>query len=334
MYDALSTAQGKPASPLKICFIGTLAPSRAGWWHDLVADGSRASTYVQSLQGDRETWDSWPTIRRSNPLTEISPQFRRKLLEERDHAREDTRLKARFMSFRLNIPTGDESEQLLTVDDWERTTAREVPAREGRPIVGVDLGGGRAWSAATAIWTNGRTEAIAVAPGIPELSEQERRDRVPSGTYRALAAMGSLRISSGLRVQPPRQLVEAILNEWGKPQFIICDRFRLPELQDATRGIKLEPRITRWSESSEDIRALRKFAKDGPLSVAPDSELLLTASLAVSMVKNDDAGNVRAVKRGTDNAARDDVAAALQLAAGALMRTMRRKKRVGYLGMV
>ena len=33
---------------------------------------------------------------------------------------------------------------LLTVTDWERVTAREVcePEREGRPIVGVDLGGG------------------------------------------------------------------------------------------------------------------------------------------------------------------------------------------------
>ena len=334
MFDAISTAMGKPDSRLRACFIGTLAPAKGGWWHDLISDGSRASTYVQSLQGDKETWDSWPTIRRANPLTAISADFRRKLLEERDAARADTRLKARFLSFRLNVPTGDESEMLLTVDDWERTTAREVPAREGRPIVGVDLGGGRAWSAATAIWTNGRTEAIAVAPGIPELSAQEKRDRVPSGTYRKLAAIGSLRISSGLRVQPPKQLVEAILNEWGKPRVIVCDRFRLPELQDATRGIKLEERVTRWSESSEDIRALRKFCKDGPLSVDPDSELLMTASLAVAMVRNDDAGNVRSVKRGTDNAARDDVAAALQLGAGAFMRHLRRKPSFGYMGMV
>ena len=35
------------------------------------------------------------------------------------------------------------------------------------------------------------------------------------------------------------------------------------------------------------------------------------------MVKNDDAGNCRLVKRGTNNCARDDVAAALLLAGGA-----------------
>ena len=77
---------------------------------------------------------------------------------------------------------------LLTVDDWERVTARPVPERESRPIVGVDLGGGRAWSAAVAVWRSGRVEAIAVAPGIPDLEAQEKRDRVPWGTYRKLGS--------------------------------------------------------------------------------------------------------------------------------------------------
>ena len=40
----------------------------------------------------------------------------------------------------------------------------------------------------------------------------------------------------------------------------------------------------------------------------------------VALVKNDNAGNVRLEKRGTANAARDDVAAALTLAAGAFDR--------------
>ena len=36
MYDAIITALGKPASPMKAIFIGTLAPAMSGWWHDLV----------------------------------------------------------------------------------------------------------------------------------------------------------------------------------------------------------------------------------------------------------------------------------------------------------
>ena len=41
---------------------------------------------------------------------------------------------------------------------------------KGRPIVGVDLGGGRAWSSAVAYYPNGRVEALAVAPGVPDVA--------------------------------------------------------------------------------------------------------------------------------------------------------------------
>ena len=162
MADALMTAQGKPGSTLRLLMIGTLAPAVSGWWHDLIAAGSHDSTYVQSLQGDPKTWDRWSTIRKANPLTAISPEFRRKLREERDKARSDSRLRARFLwflSYRLNVPTADESAVLLSVDDWMRVTARPVPEPAGRPVVSVDLGAGRSWSAAVALWPNGRTEA-------------------------------------------------------------------------------------------------------------------------------------------------------------------------------
>ena len=89
VHDAIETAKGKPGSPLRVVYIGTLAPAVGGWWHDLVADGSHASTYVQALQGDPDKWDQWPEIRRCNPLTAISADFRRKLLEERDAARRE-----------------------------------------------------------------------------------------------------------------------------------------------------------------------------------------------------------------------------------------------------
>ena len=81
------------------------------------------------------------------------------------------------------------------------------------------------------------------------------------------------------------------------------------------------PRVTRWSESSYDIRALRSKTKDGPFAVSPCSRSLLAASLAVCTVKNDDGGSVRLIKKGTNNTARDDVAAAFVLAAGEYVRT-------------
>ena len=70
-----------------------------------------------------------------------------------------------------------------------------------------------------------------------------------------------------------------------------------------------------------DIRALRSRTKDGPFAVAECSRSLLAASLSAAMVKNDDAGSFRLVKKGFNNRARDDVASALVLAAGLFERT-------------
>ena len=271
---------------------------------------------MQAIKGKREKWDSWHEIRRCNPLIAISAEFRKTLLEERDKARRDSRLKARFLSYRLNLPTADESAVLLTVEDWERVCARDVGDAAGRPIVGVDLGGGRAWSAAVAIWPSGRIDARAVAPGTPSIAEQEKRDRVPRGTYQRLVDAGVLTTDGDRRV--PRVEVLADTAQRWRPLAITCDRFRLPELQDATAGrVRLVPRVARWSDAAEDIRALRRMAADGPLSAARESRELIAASLSVAAVKSDDQGSVRLTKKTANDEARDDVAAALVLAAGA-----------------
>ena len=320
MNDALETSLSKPDADMRICYIGTLAPSVSGWWHDLIDGGSNGSTFVMSLRADRQKWDKASEIRRCNPLSWDYPESRKTLFEERDAARHDTRLKARFLSYRLNVPSADESAMLLTIPDYDIWAARPVADRVGQPIVAVDLGGGRAWSAAVAVYQSGRVEALAVAPGIPSIEAQEQRDRVPSGTYSRLVERGQLLVADGLRVQPPAVMWDAIVEKWGIPVSIVCDRFRLAEMEDAVRGATgIEPRVWRYSEASFDIRALRKLCKDGPLSLDPDADALVQSSIAVAQVKNDDAGSVRMVKH-HNNAARDDVAAALVLAAGAYVR--------------
>ena len=85
-------------------------------------------------------------------------------------------------------------------------------------------------------------------------------------------------------------------------------------------------RRQRWSESSEDIRALRKLALDGPLTVEVGSRPLLAHSLAVSKTENDTSGNVRMVKMSHGNTSRDDVAVAWCLAAGRLAMARERKR--------
>ena len=335
LWDSVRTAQGKVGSPLRAILTGTLAPADAGsWWPSLVERGTLGSTWVGLLQGRADRWSQWREILRVNPLARHHPETAAVLREERDTALEDSRLAGAFKSFRLNLPSGDEASMVVSTADWESTLARPVPARDGAPIVGLDLGGGRAWSAAVAVWRNGRVECIALAPGVPSLEAQERRDKQPFGVYRRLAMNGALRVSDGMRVPPVSDLVRAVTAEWGRPEIAFVDRFRLAELQDAASGWRIIPRVSRWSEASEDIRALRKFCADGPYAVEQRSRGLLTVSLGVAMAKTDDAGNVRLSKRGTHNQARDDCAAALVLASGALSRAppARRKRRYGLAG--
>ncbi len=324
LHDAIQTAQGKPNSPLRSVYIGTLAPggTEGHWWHALATGGADGSTVAHLLQGDPARWSDMREIVRVNPLARVDARFKKKLTEERDAARRDSRLKARFLSYRLNVPSPDESAVLLTVGDWERVIARPVPPRQGRPIIAYDLGHGRSWSAAVAIYENGRTEAIAVAPGLPGIDAQEVRDRVPAGTYHRLVDTGVLLVATGLRVQPVEQLHAAAMRAFGPPAgAILCDRARINEVRDVVGGGRLQERVTRWFGAAEDIRACRKMAADGPLSVAEPSRLLMAASLSAAMVKNDDAGSVRLVKRdASNNSARDDVAAALVLAAGEFRR--------------
>ena len=275
MHDAIQTAQGKPGSPLRVLYVGTLAPAAGGWWHELVNRGSRGSVHVTALQGDADRWDQWPVIRAANPLTAISAEFRHKLLDERDEARADSRLKARFLSYRLNVPSRDSAEFLLTADEWRAVERRKVAKREGRPVVGIDLGAGRAWSAAVAVWPGGRVEAHALAAGTPSIEKQEKRDRVPRGTYQRLVEAGAL-TTDGARLVPRVSVLMRRVMRW-RPLTVTCDRFRLGELLDAARGrVPVLPRTARWSSSTADIRAVRRMALDGPLSVAPGARELLT----------------------------------------------------------
>ena len=322
MHEAIQTAQGKPGSPLHVLYIGTLAPQKGDWWPSLVSRGSSDSRFVTCLQADPKRWDEVTEIRRVNPLAWQFPESRAVLLDELHDAKRDEASKATFLSYRLNLPTRNQQEVLLTVADWERVLERPVPEREGRSVVGLDFGSSRAWSSAVAVYENGRCEALAIAPGIPSLGDQEERDRVSPATYTRLVERGRLRVDGDRRVVR----VSALIDEMWKfnPAVMVCDRFRLSEVLDAVRGrCRVVPRVWQWSSASEDIRNLRRLAADGPLAIEDGSRDLLSVSLAAAKCVSDTSGNTRLIKKGTNNTSRDDVAVSLTLAAGEAARQMR-----------
>ena len=241
---------------------------------------------------------------------------------DHDNARRNPTMRTAFEAYRLNRAVAVYSEVLVTVEAWQRVEGREVPLREGRPIVGLDLGAERSWSAAWALWRNGRSECYALCPGIPDLSERERQDAMPQGLYRKLQRDGALLVDEGLRVSRPSVLIDYLLGVGIIPAVICCDRFILGTLQDVVAGRwPVNPRVTRWSEATEDISGFRKLVADGPLSIAKECRALAAVSLSQATVASDDQGSVRLQKR-RHGRSRDDVAVAGVLAAGALVRDL------------
>ena len=341
MFSALRTSLGKRPQQ-RLLLIGTRMPARPGsWWLDLVDGGSGPRTVVHERKAPAGApWDLWNTIRAANPMVMPNPDMRRTILAERDEARRNPTLRADFEGYRLNRTVGGGEDMLVSPASWKAVEAREVPERVGRPLVGLDLGGSRAWSAAWCLWLNGRSECYAVCPGIPDLATRERQDSVERGLYQALARGGALVVDEGVQRSRPRVLIEHLLERGIVPRVMIHDRYLAPDLRDAVAG--------RWplyergaggkaaSEATSDIAAFQKLTLDGPLSIVPESRALARVSLREARVVHSRQGTAYVEKR-RNRRSRDDVAISGCHAAGALVRELRggpRRPAVRSLGII
>ena len=332
MYDALETSGGK--SSTRFILIGTRAPAPPGnWWRTLVDHGDGSpSTYRQvhdaPVDGEGQPVDplTMRAARRANPLIGWNPHLLPELRDQLLKARQSDDGFARWCSYRLNRPMQPARTVLFTVQAWRRIEARPVPDAIGRPIAGVDVGSSRAWTTGCLLWPNGRVHVALVAPGIPDLAEQERRDAMPVGAYRRLVEDGVLEVDEGRRVVRPEKLIDRLLH-FG-PSLIVGDEFRRPAVADAIGGrAPWATRRTRWSEITADINDCRKLGHDGGMAVTPESRRALMMAFSESEVEADDDGNVRLTKRRRGRS-RDDLCVALVMAAGALARTPARPRHV------
>ena len=324
MWSVIKTSLGK--SRMNVILVSTLWPAKPGnWWPRFVRGGSREGVHVKLFAGSEESWDDWNLIRRANPLFGVSPFLRRALKRERADARRDEEAKSEFMSARLNCPQSDSGHALISAEIWRMTLARPVAPADGHVVFGIDLGGVRAWSSIVACWPRtGRVEALAFA-GFGDVDVLERRDGVARGTYARLLKSGSLQFDGGRKIPRAGAILAAAVERWGRPAIATGDRHRFGELTDgaAEAGVPLAVRVASSLESDEDVQAVRRLSSnaDPGLSIANESRSLLDASLAVAEVTTDSVGHSRLTKRDQNSCSRDDVAAALTLAAGAAVRS-------------
>ena len=317
LWDAMQTSLGKRRTT--IVAIGTLAPAPltgpGAWWPDFIKEGSGDGRHVVLLQADPEKWEDLDEVLKCNPVAAINPYLKQALEREHKTALESDRAARTFRQYRLNLP-GDpvDSQPLITTAEWERVLERPVPQVEGSPIIGVDLGGSRSWSACSAIWPSGRIESFAIAPGVPSLAEQEKEDQVPDGSYMELVKSGGLAVDEG-RAVPSVDLLLARIWPW-EPSCIVCDSYRVQELHKVVEGrVRVIERARGGAESTSNVQALRSLLLDTASGVTEPSRALLRAAFAQTALKIGEGGETKVGKL-SQRRSRDDAAASLLLAAG------------------
>ena len=318
LFDSMRTALGKRHCQIVLC--GTVAPSPTqgpgSWWPELVKAGSGAGVHIELLQADETKWREWDECLRVNPAHLVNPFLEKTLRREFDEALKSERAALPFRQYRLNLPGGESTgeQPLITSEEWQRVCVRHVPDIEGAPVVGVDLGGSRSWSAASAIWPSGRIEAWAIAPGVPSLADQEHDDQVAEVSYLELVRSGGLTVDEGQHVPSIERLISRI---WAwNPAAIVCDPYRVAELHQVVSGrVRIVERLRGGGEATSNVQALRARLLDSNAGVSESSRALLGASFAQTALTIDASG-VTKVTKARARRSRDDAVAALLLACG------------------
>ena len=318
LFDSMRTALGKRKCQIVLC--GTVAPSPTqgpgAWWPDLVKAGSGAGVHLELLQADEKRWRDWDECLRVNPAHLVNPFLEKTLRREFDEALKSERAAIPFRQYRLNLPGGESTgeQELISDSEWSRIIAKAVPERVGSPTVGCDLGSSRSFSAACAVWPNGRIEVFAIAPGLPSLADQERDDQIADGSYSALVRSGGLTVDGDRAVPSPESLLARIW-DWN-PRCVIADGYRADELRSAIAGrCPLVERGRGSSETASNVASLRSLLLDGAGAISEDSRELLAFGLKQTALTIGADGVTRVVKtRGKRS--REDSVAALLLACG------------------
>ena len=316
MVAALETSRGKiPDS--RLLWIGT-RPEGGAHPFAKALEGGVGYSQVHAARPDdppfrRKTW------LRANPGLAHFPDLERVIRIEAQNAKVDPSRLAQFKALRLNMGVSDVPQSLLLpADTWARAEGEALPV--GPFIVGIDLGGSYAQSAAAAYWPlTGRLDAVAVFPAIPDLTERGLFDGV-GPLYTECARRGELLVA-GQRVAHIPTLLEQVLSRWGTPAAVVADRYRIVELRPHLEAVsfptstELVERGMGYRDGAEDVRAFCRAALDGELT--PVKSLLLRSSMAEARTVSDPAGNRKLAKGsegGRRERARDDTVAAAILA--------------------
>eukprot|EP00903_Cladosiphon_okamuranus_P002609 g2607.t1 len=222
---------------------------------------------------------------------------------QRDARRAIKRGGSALTSFRLynrNERVSDEHRGvLLTVDEWMDCEVDKLPPKQGQVVIGVDIGGSAAMTAAAFYWPlTGRLETVAAFPSVPSLADRGASDGV-SDRYIQMKSRGEL-ICLGQQTVPIQDFMREVMRKVEGEQVacIIADRFKQAELGEAIDALKLRTPViwrgTGWKDGNEDCERFQRAAYDHEIKSLPS--LLLRAAIADAVTLRDPANNMKLTK--------------------------------------
>ena len=156
LVSALRTGLGKtPGS--RLIALGTLPADGQHWFSQMLRDAPYHQLHAAAKDAPIYRATTWA---KANPSMRYLPSLRAQIKAEAAAARRDGIMLQSFKSLRLNMGVADVvSGVLLEADIWESIEGEAE--REGEYVLGLDLGGSTAQSAACAWWPqSGRLEGV------------------------------------------------------------------------------------------------------------------------------------------------------------------------------
>ena len=202
-----------------------------------------------------------------------------------------------FRAFDLNQPQSPARELVCSLADWKACVVPddELPPRDGKVIVGFDLGGSSSMTALVALWPGtGRLEAWGAFPTTPDLKARGEVDNAP---YLDMHERGEVSVYGG-RVTPVALFLKDCAARLAGERIIMAgaDRYRRAEGLEALESASLRwPMIWRGlgahahADGSHDIRAFQKRVLNRGFRTT--ESLLLASAIRESAIRRDGAGN-------------------------------------------
>ena len=314
MASALRTGLGKTPGSRMIA-LGTLPADGQHWFSQMLRDAPYHQLHAAEKDAPIYQARTWA---KANPSLKYLPSLKAEIKTEAEAARRDGVMLQSFKSLRLNMGVADTvAGVLLEADVWQKIEGEAE--REGPYVLGLDLGGSTAQSAACAYYPeSGRLEGFAMFPLHPNLATRATSDGA-GNLYAECHRRGEL-LLAGDTVSDIKELLSEALDRWGTPAAIAADRFKKSELIGYLNALDfpeadLVLRGMGFKDGAEDVRGFQLAALSG--KVKPVKSLLMRASMSEARLTGDVAGNWKLAKGsegGRRSRAKDDVVASAILA--------------------